>query len=125
MGDLLTMLAASLSGLAIAALAVPLAGGGHGWMGALWSAFAVITVPLGALAWRYRDVSAGRVIAIVVLVVDGIVDVLLIAATRDGHFAVAWRHLAPIVVAWAALWIGWQIPPALGLMVARRARRIS
>src|SRR5206468_8085515 len=115
-----TMIAASMSVLAIAALAVPLAGGGHGWSGALWSAFAVITAPLGALAWRYRDVPAGRVIAIVVIAVDVVVDLLLIVSARGDDFDAAWRHLAPIVIVWAALWIGWQVPPAIAALGRKR-----
>lgn len=118
--DMATMIAASMSGLAIAAMAIPLGGAGHGWTGALWSAVAVITAPLGALAWRYRDLDAGRVIARVVIAIDLVADVLLLVSARGGDFASAWRHLAPLVVAWAALWIAWQIPPALA---SRRSRR--
>jgi hypothetical protein len=118
--DLMTMIAASMSGLLIAALAVILAGGGHGWTGALWSGFAVVTIPLGALAWRYRDVGAGRTIARAIVAMDVLVDAALFLAMLDDDFRTAWRHLAPIVLIWAALWIGWQVPPMIAALPRKR-----
>lgn len=115
------MIAASVSGLAIAALAVPLAGGGHGWTGALWSAAAVVTAPLGALAWRYRDLAVGRTIAMAVIAVDLVVDVVMAASLSHRFPSALWEALKPIAIAWAALWIFWQIPPALAALPRQNA----
>jgi hypothetical protein len=111
-----------LCGLLVAAFGVIIGAGGHGWVAASVSATALLTAPAGAAAWLLRRSRRGRRVAFIVLAVNGAIDVLFVLfSAREGFaYAVeAFDHAAFAVLAWAALWVGWQLVPVLSLVNRR------
>lgn len=106
------LLGAIVSGVVVAFLAVLMGGAGHGWTAAIVSMTAVLTAPLGAAAWLLRS----RGTAFVAVATNLVLDTTFVVRTfTEGleYAAKAVEHMPHVVVAWAALWIGWQVPPVL------------
>jgi len=118
--------AAFVSGCVVAIIAIVITAGGHGWTAAMISATAVLTAPAGAAAWSVRHGRHGRTVAAIVTTINAIIDLTLAVLTwREGFAYVAntFEHLAPLIVAWAVLWLSWQAVPLIALM--RTAARPS
>jgi hypothetical protein len=107
--DLMVLMMATLSGMAVAVLAVLFGLGGHGWTAARLSASAIVLAPMGAVAWCYRDRRGITKLARAVTLVNVLIDVAIVLLTKDGDLHGALEHFAPAVFIWAALWLLWQI----------------
>ena len=87
------------------------AGGGHGWIGALWfSVPLVILYPLVliravASSWKSSDMD------ILILCVAGPLDLLLAAnmAAEQQYVLKLWSFDASGMILWLSLWAGWQV----------------
>ena len=104
----------ALYGLAVFAVSVGAAAGGHGLLSPLVTSlvgcpaipFCLASLPRSSA--RLRD-SALRVCWIVVLVADAVfvVGFFVYDASPRGHLRLWWPFLA-----WIAMWVAWQIPVA-------------
>jgi hypothetical protein len=113
--DLMVLMMATLSGIAVAILAVLIGGGGHGWLTPRFSAGAIVLAPLGAIAWCYRDRPMMRTIARAVTALNLLLDAAVVIGTyREGlqYASQAFSNYAPAIMVWAVVWVLWQIPPA-------------
>ena len=109
------ILLAAIAAAIVAAGAVLMMAGGHGWIAAAFSLTALVTAPAGAVSW----VSHRRGLARAVMIVNAVVDLLFAAAAAKeglGYAANTFSHLAPVVVIWAVLWAGCQTIPVATLL---------
>ena len=114
------LLGTTACGLLVALIAAFMAAGGHGWVAPMVSATAILTAPAGAAAALVRK----RVFAIVVIVTNLAADiafVVLTARTLDDA-ASTFKHLAPLVIVWAVLWLVVQVPPITVAFAPRGSR---
>lgn len=87
------------------------AGGGHGWVGALW--FSIPLVFLYPIVF-VRAVSSSRKSSntdVVILAVGGVLDLLLASnmAGEQRYVAQLWSFDSSGMIAWLSLWAGWQV----------------
>jgi hypothetical protein len=117
-------------GLVAAAFAVLMgiggAGGGHGWIGALW--FSLPLLILYPLVF-VRSVSSSEEpldYDIAVLAVAGVLDLLLAAnmAAEQEYVRKLWNLDPSGMTTWLALWGGWQIV-GVTTLVRKRWRRLG
>lgn len=109
--DLMVLMTATLSGIAIVILTMMI-GSGHGWTVLRLSATAIVLAPAGALTWCYRDQPVMKRIARGVLVAFLTIDlVIVVGAFRElGHGAHAIDYLNPTAaIVWGTLWLFWQV----------------
>ena len=100
------------------------AGGGHGWIGALWFSFPlVILYPLVLIRavssdWKSQDMD------VAILFVAGPLDLLLAAnmAAELQYVLKLWSFDAFGMILWLSLWAGWQV---VGLATVLRKRRAA
>src|SRR5437870_5045125 len=88
----------ALYGLVVAILALFMAGGGHGWGEGLFSATAIVLVPLAGVAWAYRHRMAGLLVASLVLAAGASLDWFLI--THTSYVDRVWQHLPGVLAGW-------------------------
>jgi len=109
--DLMALMMAVLSGMAVAILAVM---GSDGWPELRGMAVAIVTAPLGALAFCYRERRAMVLLARGVTVVNVLTDVAIALLTwRRG--GVAEVDAVPVVIC-LALAVLWQVLAAAAAM---------
>jgi len=106
----------ALYGLVVAILALFMAGAGHGWGEGLFSAAAIVLVPLAGVAWAYRHRVVGLVIASLVVAAAASLDWFLM--THTSYVDRVWQHLPGVLAGWALLWVAWQLP-ALWVLASR------
>lgn len=100
------------------------AGGGHGWIGALWfSVPLVILYPLVLI----RAVSSSRGspdMDVVLLCVGGVLDLLLAAnmAEEQKYVLKLWSFDPSGMIMWLSLWAGWQVVGLATVLRKWRAR---
>ena len=108
--DLMVLMMATLSGIAIVILGVMI--GGHGWSVFRLSATAIVLAPAGALTWCYRDQRIMPVIARGLLAAYVAMDVVIaIGAYRQfGNAADSIDSVNPAAaLIWVTLWLFWQL----------------
>jgi hypothetical protein len=109
--DLMVLMMATLSGIAIVILAVMI-GGGPGWSILRLSATAIILTPAGALTWCYRDQRLMPVIAKGLLaafvVIDTVIAIGVIRQVGSVTNALDSINLAAALI-WGTLWLFWQV----------------
>lgn len=87
------------------------AGGGHGWIGALW--FSVPLVILYPVVFVRAVFPSGKSsdADVIVLGSGGVLDVLLAVnmAAEQKYVARLWYYDPSGIILWLALWAGWQV----------------
>lgn len=113
----MTRKAALASGFGLAALAhviaIGVAGGGHGWNAPIWCSLALwFAYPaLGIVATR-RDPARMRPVDPLAVVLAGTAicaDILLVVAGDNSYLRPTFAASPVVVIAWLALWVGWQV----------------
>jgi hypothetical protein len=106
-------------GCAVTALAIPLAGGGHGWCTAAGvSVMGVALVPAFGIALASAR-KVRRPLLWMVTAAMIFADLALVFGTRSeglSYFDRVWSVAARYVVAWAVLWAAWQLA-VLGTLI--------
>ena len=110
--DLMVLMMATLSGMAVSILALLLS---HGWRAALLSATAIVLAPAGAIVWCYRDRAGMARFALLITIINVLIDIAFILGTHRQAISAAVDRAAPAVLVWATLWALWQLLPALGM----------
>ncbi len=109
--DLMVLMMATLSGIAIVILAVMI-GGRPRWSVLRLSATAIILTPAGALTWCYRDQRLMPVIAkgllVAFLVIDVVIAIGAFRAIRGAADAMDSVNPAAALI-WGTLWLFWQV----------------
>lgn len=100
-------------GLACVFVGIGLSGFGHGWTSpSSVSWLAVLTSPAAVVAWGLRRRTAGKQLAMLLLMAAVIANVVLRAEGRgEGaeYFARIWPSQRGMLIAWGALWASWQV----------------
>jgi|SRR6516225_3100951 hypothetical protein len=94
-------------GCGIAGLAFLMLGYGEGWVNAIFSSAAIFLAPVAAVAWEYRGRTRGTVLAALAIFPGLLIDLYLVTHTEN--LGRIWSLMPLIVVAWAVLWLGWQV----------------
>lgn len=116
--DLMVLMMATLSGIAVAVLSAFFGVGSQGWTAVRLSASAMLLAPMGAVAWCYRDRAGVTKLARAVTLANVLIDVAIVLLTRDGELQGALEHFAPAVFIWATLWLTWQVVGASAMWSA-------
>jgi hypothetical protein len=122
--DLMVLMMAMLSGIAIVILAVMI-GGGPGWSVLRLSAAAIVLTPAGALTWCYRDQRVMPAIAKGVLAAFVVLDtVIAVGIFRQiGHATETFDSINPAAaLIWGTLWLFWQVLTLLAAMKRQPVR---
>jgi hypothetical protein len=116
--DLMVLMMAMLSGIGIAVLAVMAAG--HEWPALRYAASAIVTVPIGGLAFCYRERPTMVYLARMLTVLHILIDVFFAVMTyRVADRIEGVPPAALIALMLWALWQGLTAAAALGTSVRR------
>jgi hypothetical protein len=99
-------------------LALGLGGAGHGWGAASVSMTSIVGGPAAILGWIYRKKAVGRALSICALIIAIGTDAVLFFQTASegfSYFARVWTSLPEWLLAWACLFLAWQILAASAL----------
>lgn len=100
-------------------LASLMAGAGHGWMSAAWSALGLLVLPVLGAAFAYRRLRIGRILFLGVAASMTAIDFAICGSS----WADEWVHLRRVVeilpiefFSWLAFWSVWQLATVLFLV---------
>lgn len=97
-------------------IALALGGAGHGWTQPFFFSFALwLLLPLTAIRAGNRKSGRSEAAAanISLAALALILDVALVVSTKvsgDEHFENVANLFPPLVMAWIAIWLSWQVP---------------
>jgi riboflavin transporter FmnP len=116
LSKLITLTASLLLAATAQILAFMMTGAGHGWLAPfLFSLLLWVAYPAVGFLLLWKDKAEVRSFARAAVWLLGaaiLADILLMLMNDWAHLPWFLRNYPGLVVAWAALWIGWQIPSA-------------
>lgn len=111
-----------VASLATQAVALGLAGAGHGWMAPLWvSSVLIFLYPL-VVVRVFASPEASIKVDATILLLAGVIDLFLLhnaLVTERTYFLKIWNFSASAVSLWIGLWAGWQLLAIVSLLKKR------
>ena len=113
---LITLIACLIVAATAQVLAFAMTGAGHGWLAPFLCSFLLwLAYPAVGLSLLGAPTAKARSSAFVDVWLFGAAaaaDLVLLLINDWSHVPWFYRNYPGLVVAWAVLWIGWQVPPA-------------
>jgi hypothetical protein len=106
-------------------IALALAGAGHGWGAPMVFSLPLVLLYPTLFVRVFWSESKNRLVDACVLATAAALDLLLLLSPRVedlGYFSTMWNGDAGWVVAWLALWAGWQMLAVAALLRTSPAR---
>lgn len=116
-GNILGLVALGLLvGACVSGLALMFTGAGHGWVSGAISVSSIVGAPLAGMAWGMRGRKPAKKVALSALVVGGVSDVCLCAATISEGISYLGKVMSAVpmlFLLWLILFMGWQLVAAI------------
>ena len=98
-------------------VAVFLAGGGHGWTGAVaYSLSGLVLAPLAVACWMARSRKLARVTGGALVGIAVVADLTLLPLAGDKYFEDTVAAIPQLVIVWFVTWVAWQVVAALAVL---------